>query len=217
MAKPTAIIYVDGLNLYRQCLSGKPDLKWLDIEKLCEQLLPTHEVLEIKYFSALIKEPINKPGSQLRQRIYLRALRAQIPSIKIYLGKIRVDTKRYPLVPLRFGEDGRAVTVKVQKLEEKGTDVSIASHMVLDAAQNRSSMVALISSDGDFAPTIQIIGERLNVATGLISPSQHITHPLKIANPTLTKVIRADTLKCSQMPPLLEDSIGIIRRPDTWS
>ena len=217
MARLTAIIYVDGLNLYRQCLSGKPEIKWLDIKKLCDQLLPTHEVLEIKYFTALIKEPINKPGSQLRQRIYLRALVAQIPAIKIYLGKIRVDTKRYRLVPLSLGQDGKPVMVKVQKLEEKGTDVSIASHMVLDAAQSRSSMVVLISSDGDFAPTIQLIGERLTVATGLISPSQHITHPLKIANPSLTKVIRIDALKSSQMPDFMEDSIGTIRRPESWT
>ncbi len=108
------------------------------------------------------------------------------------------------------------MTAKVQKLEEKGTDVAIASHMVLDAAENRASLVALISSDGDFAPTIQIIGDCLHVATGLLSPSRHITHPLKAANPTLTKVIRPDTLKSSQMPNDLKDSKGMIRRPDHW-
>ena len=216
MTKPTAIVYVDGLNLYRQCLSGRPELKWLDLQKLCEKLIATHEVIEIKYFTALIKEPVNKPGSQLRQRIYLRALKAHIPHIQIFFGTIRTDTKRYRLVPLELDRLGNPVLVKVQKLEEKGTDVAIASHMVLDAAQQRSSLVALISSDGDFAPTIHIIGERLNVATGVISPSQHITHPLKTANPTLTKVIRMDTLRSSQLPQTIQDSVGTIRRPENW-
>ena len=36
-------VYIDGFNLYRRRLEGT-EYKWLDLEKLAEQLLPGREI-----------------------------------------------------------------------------------------------------------------------------------------------------------------------------
>ena len=35
-------VYIDGFNLYHRALQATP-YKWLDLFKLCEAILPTHE------------------------------------------------------------------------------------------------------------------------------------------------------------------------------
>jgi hypothetical protein len=79
-------IYVDGFNLYYRCLKGSP-YKWLDLKQLFSYLLkPNHQILRIKYFTAMVSSPPNDPQKAARQEIYLRALRTYIPEIEIYLG-----------------------------------------------------------------------------------------------------------------------------------
>jgi uncharacterized LabA/DUF88 family protein len=217
MAKPTAIIYVDGLNLYRQCLSGKPELKWLDLQKLFENMLPTHDIKLIRYFTALIKQPIGNPGAPCRQRLYIRALQSQIPKLDLHLGTMRMDTKRYRKIPLELDSVGKPVLVKVQKLEEKGTDVAIASFMVFDAATSPADLHVLVSSDGDFAPTMKLLRKTIHVGTAIISPAEFLPQPLLSAEPHLIRTIHKKVLRNSQMPSSLQDFQGTITRPLEWA
>lgn len=217
MVKPTAIIYVDGLNLYRQCLSGSPELKWLDVQKLCEYMLPTHQIVSIRYFTSIIKQPIGNPGAPLRQRMYLRALEAFVPKLTIHLGTMRFDTKRYRKVPFEFDPLGKPVLVKVQKLEEKGTDVSLASHMVFDAAINPADLHVLISGDGDFAPTISLLRDSLSEGVAILAPSNYLARPLLESKPHLIRTIHRDALRKSQLPTEIMLQKGFVRRPAIWS
>ncbi len=44
--------YIDGLNLFYGSLKGKPELKWLDVVRLVEELVPHASVEHVRYFSA---------------------------------------------------------------------------------------------------------------------------------------------------------------------
>jgi uncharacterized LabA/DUF88 family protein len=200
MAKPTAIVYVDGLNLYRQCLSSKPDLKWLDLQKLFEVMLPTHEITLIRYFTARIKPPIGNESAPIRQNTYLRGLAAHTKSVQMHFGQIRSDTKQYRKVPLELDSSGRPVLAKVQKLEEKGTDVSLSNYMVLDACRSQADLFVLVSSDSDFVSTIKILRSELHVRTAISFPSRSPAKSLLATKPTLIKVIREDLLEQCQLP-----------------
>ncbi len=46
-----ANVYVDGFNLYYGRLKGTKH-KWLDLEKLCDRMLPNDSVQRIRYFTA---------------------------------------------------------------------------------------------------------------------------------------------------------------------
>lgn len=78
------IAYIDGFNLYYSSLKGTPN-KWLDLYSLCSSLLkPDQELIEVKYFSALVKDRFNK-NKIVHQSIYLDALKTN-PKVKIKLG-----------------------------------------------------------------------------------------------------------------------------------
>ena len=51
-----AIVYIDGFNLYYGSLRGEAGLRWLDLGEFARKMLPRDEVVEIKYFTALVDE-----------------------------------------------------------------------------------------------------------------------------------------------------------------
>src|SRR6266446_1339293 len=116
-------VYIDGFNLYYGCIRGTPH-RWLDIAVLCARLLPKNKVHRIRYFTALVTPRPSDPQQRNQQEIYIRALRT-IPNLTIYFGSF-LATK----VRMRRA-DGHGF-VKVLKSEEKGSDVNLASHLLID-------------------------------------------------------------------------------------
>jgi len=216
MSRPTASVYIDGLNLYRQKLVHHPDLKWLDLVALSQLMLPTHEIVRVRYFSAKVKVTATDVSAPIRQMIYWRALRAFEPVLTIHEGFMRADPRKLPAIPREYEADGTPKLHRVLKIEEKGSDVSLASHMVLDAATDPSDIHVLLSSDSDFVPTMNILRADLKVSTGLFSPIDSPPAKLLATEPLVTKIVRRSLLVGSQLPAQLSDSVGMISRPPSW-
>ena len=102
--------------------------RWLDIGKLVQLLLPQHTINRIRYFTALVVNRPSDPMQRQRQQAYLRALET-IPDLAIHYGHLLEKRKRRPLV--RPPETGPR-TVEILDTEEKGSDVNLASHLLLD-------------------------------------------------------------------------------------
>jgi hypothetical protein len=127
--KPRANIYIDGFNLYYGCLKGT-GYKWLDLAALASKLVPSHSINQIRYFAARISaRPGHDLDSPVRQETYLRAL-ATTPHLSIHLGHFQQTTVRAARASPR-PDDSR--TVEVLKTEEKGSDVNLATYLLLDA------------------------------------------------------------------------------------
>jgi len=124
--RPTANVYVDGFNLYYGALKGTSH-KWLDLDALFRTLVPTHEIKRIRYFTARISARRDNPGSPTRQDTYLRALRT-LPNVSIHLGKFLQSSVRMPLASPKLGGPK---TVEVLKTEEKGSDVNLATYLLI--------------------------------------------------------------------------------------
>ena len=57
-------VYVDGFNLYYRALTGTA-LRWLDLSKLAQLLLPQHRITRIRYFTAKVtSRPIDLAQAQ---------------------------------------------------------------------------------------------------------------------------------------------------------
>ena len=125
--KMNTYVYVDGFNLYYGAVKGTSD-KWLNIQVLCQHLLPKNNIQKIKYFTALVASRRGDPDHPNRQQIYLRALRT-IPDLEIIYGHFLEHEVRMPLVSSLSGKIRYA---RVMKTEEKGSDVNIAAHLVND-------------------------------------------------------------------------------------
>jgi uncharacterized LabA/DUF88 family protein len=212
----TAAVYVDGLNLYRRCLEGKPDLKWLNLLALSQLLLPTHDITTIRYFSSRIRRNEHDTGGPTRQMIYWRALRSLGPIVSIDEGRMVSSKSNAPRWPRTLDEDGKPLLTPVQRIEEKGSDVALGVRMALDAASNLVDIYCLVSSDSDFLPVVTLLRSELKAGTALFSPTDPPPTMLRQAGPVMVKVIRRQTLEQAQFPDVLEDEEGIFTIPHQW-
>ena len=111
------------------------------------------------YCTALIRGEID-PGGRRRQEAYLAALGVDA-RITIELGHFALRD-----VPGDIWEDGVRVSRKVP--DEKGSDVNVASHLLIDIHTQAIDAAVLISNDGDLRLPVQ--HARTRVPTGTVNP-----------------------------------------------
>jgi NYN domain len=205
-------VYVDGFNLYYGCLKGEPH-KWLNLETMCGLLLPKFEIKRIRYFTARVKERPGDLQAPVRQQAYLKALYT-LPKVEVHFGNFMVKEVRTPLAePPSVG----AKTVKVIKTEEKGSDVNLATYLLIDAFRDDAEAFVVVSNDSDLTEPIRIVRHELNKVVGLLNPQPTPSQMLLRCKPNFTKPIRAGVLRESQFPPTLTDAFGAtITKPDQW-
>lgn len=217
---PRAIVYIDGFNLYRRSISGHPEAKWLDLLALSRNLLPEYEVTKVHYFTSQTKPfAFRDSGRALRHQIYLRAISTLAPQVETTLGSFRADTRLMAMMPLELDEEERGYKlVKVRKIEEKGSDVNLAIRLVAYAFQKRSEISILLSNDSDQVGTLNLIQRELKQRTGIIFPVPHnrVSKSLLATKPEVVRFITLQSLIDSQLPNVLRDNKGFIRKPTEW-
>lgn len=184
-----------------------------------DRVLADYDVVEVSYFTAVIKTlPGKDPSSPQRQQAYLRALRT-LPRIAIYMGKFRIDPRIMPLHPTEYDESGKPVQVKVKKTEEKGSDVALASRLLIDAMRGECDVYVVCTNDSDLVMPLRLVQEELGRQIGLVSPMQpkRASNELKQTEPSWHRHITPADLAACQMPDELRDATGLIRRPEKWA
>lgn len=203
-------VYIDGFNLYYGALKNSP-YKWLDPLALCRAIIPSNDVASIKYFTAKVTSRPDDPDKLNRQNIYLRALQT-IPILKIYLGHFLTHVVR---MPLAHPQPGQPATVEVIKTEEKGSDVNLATQLLLDAWKGDFECAVVISGDSDLKTPILVVIEEFRKTVGVINPHTKPSIALKnIAR--FYKPIRESALQSSQFPLMLTDGMGSFHKPASW-
>ena len=201
-------VYIDGFNLYYGALKQTP-YKWLDLSRLCQALLPSDTIQEIKYFTARVSARPSKPSAAHDQGLYIRALKT-IPNLTIKYGHFLTHT-----VPMHLAGVTPPQRVWVEKTEEKGSDVNLASHLVHDAFRKQFEVAVLITNDSDLAEPVRIVTKELNMPVGILNPHQHHSKELQ-RYATFVKRIRQAHLVASQFPSPLHDGKGVFSKPADW-
>lgn len=219
MAKKTAHVYVDGFNLYYGVPKKHPKYRWLDLAAICREAPPQYDVCMIRYFTALINPRPWKLDSLQDQLTYIRALRT-IPNLEVHMGKFLLkDTKGDELDSTSIGSDGRMVptgrVVHVRSPEEKGSDVNMAAYLLLDCFDNLCEAAVLVSGDSDLATPIRLVRDRFNKEVSILDPRRRVTFELQQASSNYRSIFTR-SLRSSQFPPILTDSVGTITRPEGW-
>jgi len=203
-------VYVDGFNLYYGALRGTP-YKWLDLSQLCRRLLPADQVRRIRYFTALVGALPNDPGALRRQSVYLRALRT-IPNLEIHLGLFRSHSVR---MRLANAPATGPRTAQVIKTEEKGSDVNLASLLLIDAFDRDCDAAVVLSNDADLCLPIELARTRLGLKVGIVNP-----HPARLRSQALRgdffKQLRVSAVAQCQFPAEMRDGAGVFRKPAEW-
>lgn len=204
------MVYVDGFNLYYGAVKDTP-YKWLDLQALCKVMIPSNTVIGFKYFTARVQARPDDPSQPMRQLIYLRALQT-LPNLQIIFGHYLSHVVSMPLVrPL---PNGRRF-IEVVKTEEKGSDVNLATHLLMDAFDNAFECAVVISGDSDLKAPIHFVQSKFHKTVGVLNPQQKACKTLQ-NTARFYKHIREAALQTSQFPPVLTDKQGTFHKPPTW-
>ena len=203
-------VYVDGFNLYYGCLRGTP-YRWLDLEALSRRLLPRDSIHRIRYFTARVTPRPSNPQAPQRQQTYLRALET-IPCLTVHLGHFLSHPAR---MPLAYPQRGWPPTVEVMKTEEKGSDVNLATYLLLDAFRRDCETAVVISHDSDLKEPIALVQKELGIPVGVVNPHP-AAHRSRALQPAFFKQLRPSVLPACQFPDVLQDARGMIRKPVDW-
>lgn len=162
MPKPTAIVYIDGLNLQRRLIDKVPGVKWVDYWHLAISVIPNFEVVKVHVFTSIP----NAWDPKVAQEVWAKQSE-RAPNLSFHLGYVKRATRLYPLPESSTLETENGL-VKVIKMEEKGSDVALASRLVMDANRGSAEIYFVVTSDTDFEPALRILKQELNVQIGLL-------------------------------------------------
>lgn len=239
-------VYIDGFNLYYGgrglCGKGTTGWRWLDVRSLASRLVASHStwtgatIERVVYCTAVISGADNPVGNR-EQDVYLRALRRSQSTDRIELGnyvhRVAVgplaspDRNGRPILtrpggPLMVkdagGRDdpGAVFMVSTARREEKGSDVNVAAHLLLDVLEQRIDAAVVISNDSDLKFPVQTARDRVPVGT--VNPSRsHTAGKLRgspadgVGNHWWYQLGMADFQAC-QLP----DPAGGVPKPGPW-
>lgn len=206
--------YIDGFNLFYGLKSFEKsgaNYRWLNLFRLCQVLVPQHTLNRVRYFSARVDQR-RDPFSPMRQNAYLRAL-ASIPQIDIHLGQFLSGPVR---MRLAHPTAGSPATVEVLKTEEKGSDVNLATYLLLDCFRKEFDLAIVITNDSDLVEPIGVVRNEFGCTVGVFNPQKRYSNALKTAASFYTK-IREDQLRTSQFPNVVADRNGVeVACPLEW-
>lgn len=173
-------IYIDGFNLYYGCLKGT-SLRWLDVRKFCEQIVGAkHTLNRIRYFTARVKaHPLLGAATQQRQQIYLRAVATL--GIHVHYGHYQQKNTK----AIEFPVTNPPKWVQILKNEEKGSDVNIGAHLLMDGFRKDYERAIVVSNDSDLATPIRMVRDELKLPIGVVFPC---TNPNRSKSGHLLKV-----------------------------
>jgi uncharacterized LabA/DUF88 family protein len=206
-------VYVDGFNLYYCALKGTP-CKWLNLRMMVECIFPRNHIHRIRYYTAMVLPPPWDPQKPQRQQMYLRAL-CTLPELTIHLGQFRSHPRQMPLVNTPTGSPRM---VRVLYTEEKGSDVNLATHLLLDGFRGDYEAAIVVSNDSDLAEPIRVVRQELQLPVGILNPQMDGSRVAmglrKVA--AFYRPVTRKALNQSQFPPVLQDANGVFSKPNGW-
>jgi len=177
------------------CGRGTAGWRWLDLRAMLGNLVDAHSGwtgqhgLKIIYCTARISGASN-PIGQREQDVYLRALAATGSATRVEFGNYVSRIATAPLAvagprnrpeivrpcwPVMLQDshgrdvpDGRFM-VSVARREEKGTDVNVASCLLIDVLSGLVDAAVVVSNDSDLALPVQFA--RTKVPIGIVNPT----------------------------------------------
>jgi hypothetical protein len=239
-------VLIDAYNLYyagrKLCGRGVPGWRWLDIRALATALVGEQAAIwqdamveRIVYCTARIDAATNPSGAS-DQDVYLKALAATGSVDHIEYGNYIAKVVKRPLAtenlrhkpvivqpawPIMVQRAGSAVPdatfmASVAMWEEKGSDVNVASHLLVDVLDGVIDAAVVISNDSDLRWPVQ--EARRRVPVGVVNPGSGYTAGSLSALPTVGvgrhwwRTLRAPDFLAHQMPA----RAGRHQRPDGW-
>jgi len=122
------------------------------------------------------------------------------------------------MMPYATPPAGGPSTVRVLKSEEKGSDVNLATTLLVDAFDGDFEQAVVVSNDSDLAYPIEVVRKKLGLPVVVLfpcgggrKPSYHLS---QVA--TASPIVNSAHLVASQFPSPITDATGTFHKPATW-
>ena len=110
---------------------------------------------------------------------------------------------------------GQFKPCKVIKTEEKGSDVNLATFLLMDAFDDLFDCAVIVSNDSDLKEPISQVKHRFGKTIGILNPQMYVSRALApLAD--FRKQLRFASLMNAQFPDRMEDAKGPFGKPDRW-
>lgn len=226
------------------CGKGTAGWRWLDLRALATGLTAQHSgwaptsSMRVVYCTARIKGDASNPSAAgpREQNVYLQALNqsgsADVVALGSYVSRVAtaplaVESRQHrpiltrPAWPVMVRDGDTPVPdamfmVSIARREEKGSDVNVASHMLIDVLDKQVDAAVVISNDSDLAFPVQ--QARLRVPVGVVNPTKRFTAkgltggPQDGAGGHWWYQLAAADLYAAQLPA----SVGRLSKPTPW-
>ena len=183
----------------------------MDLVALCHRLFPTDEIVKLKYFTARVSAKKDDPDQPIRQNTYFRALGTR-PEVEIIEGQFKVRRAT-------MEEWTTRKPIDVLKTEEKGSDVNLASHLLMDGFNRRYEKAVVICNDADQITSTRMVQNELRLPVIVINPSQDVS-VLRVnpdpKHPANQKLAESDLRACQFASPLQDAQGRSITKPSAW-
>ena len=112
---------------------------------------------------------------------------------------------------------GVATYVLVRDSEEKGSDVNLATRLLVDGFSGEYEQAVIVSNDADFATAMRYVRDDLSLRVTLVNPDAGNPSPRDLSNSaTYVRRLWRSHLRRSQFPDTLTDGVGAITKPTGW-
>lgn len=185
----------------------------MNVHQLACTQLPRNQIDLVRFFTARVSARPHDPTQPQRQETYLRAL-ASVPGVALHFGHFLTHEVTMPDAQAWRG--GVFQPVRVVKTEEKGSDVNLAAHLLIDAFDDLFDVAFIVSNDSDLKEPIRLVKQRFGKAIGILGPK---TTRISGALRPLTDFIRTfgpNALAASQFPAQMHDANGAFHKPAGW-
>ena len=197
------VAFIDGFNLYHSLVENPSyrKYKWLNLRTLIETYVPTKNLREIHYFTALTTWNLQK---MVRHKTLIKVLEST--DVTIVYGEFRKRERTCPNCRRTYSSH-----------EEKQTDVNIAIDLFRLAILDRYDTALILSGDSDLIPSIKAVKSTFpSKKVGILIPigrraeelKQHCDFHIKIREKNLARCVFPDTV-------ILSDGTRIAK-PPTW-
>jgi uncharacterized LabA/DUF88 family protein len=137
------------------------------------------------------------------------------PQLTIHLGSYLEKPIRMPLYP---PPATGAKTVQVMKSEEKGSDVNLATYLLVNAFDDEYETAVVVTNDSDLAEPIRLVRQKFKKTVLVLHPCGPGRKPSFELRKVATKSLLLDIslLAACHLPATLTDAHGTIHKPATW-
>ena len=105
--------------------------------------------------------------------------------------------------------------MEVLDTKEKGSDVGLASHLLVDGFKKDCAVAVVLSADSDLVEPIRLAVSELGLVVGVLHPRR--MHSVALSKAAMFyRPIRDRALRACQFPDALKDAAGRITKPSTW-